>query len=254
LLLCDTTHLHAHKQRLAVGVSTSTFLHNRIQALIPREKAQLLWNSHHHTVLSPQTNVCLQTIHNYLIPDTNPWEEAIGFIIPRLPHFTTVGDASKLGGGAHCAPLAYWFDLLWSPALRHSVSKLKPTNAAFVHINSLDFIVVIVQLAAVTSCLLTLSPDHRQRYFPAGFHAQPVCLCLTDNTSSMAWANKVTSKSLHRQTLIGVFAELLRFANIGFNSEHLAGILNDSANDISRPTFPYLPISARHEKISLKHA
>jgi hypothetical protein len=229
-------------------------LHHRITSIIAQEQAQLLWNSRHRTPLTVPIRACLQVIHDYLTGTNHPWEESIGFIIPRNHHFVSIGDASKLGGGAHCDKLEYWFDILWSTKVRNGVTNLKPSDPQFVHINSLEFIVVIMQLAAAIVRLQTLSPAQILRLFPSGLPAEPVCLCLTDNTSSMAWANKVTSKSVQGQNLIGIFAELLRIANLGYNCEHLAGVLNCRADDISRPTFPYLSISVRHEQIFLKHA
>jgi hypothetical protein len=230
-----------------------TNLHHRIQSIIAQEKAKLLWNSRYRMTLTNNVSVCLQVIHDYLVDETRAWEESIGFIIKRQPHAITIGDASKLGGGAHCDNLEYWFDLIWSPTVRHGVTNLKSTDLGFVHINCLEFIVVIIQLAAVIVRLRTLSSEQCARFFPNGIPAQPVCQCLTDNIASMAWVNKVTTKSLQGQNLIGIYAEILHHSNIGVNSEHIRGILNTRADDISRPISPNLSLAVRHEQIFLKH-
>jgi hypothetical protein len=100
-----------------------------------------------------------------LIVTNHPWEESIEFITPRNHHFVSIGDASKLGGGAHCDKLEYWFDILWSTKVRNGVTNLNASNPHFVHINSLEFIVVIIQLAAAIVHLQTLSPAQILRFF-----------------------------------------------------------------------------------------
>jgi hypothetical protein len=89
-------------------------------------------------------------------------------------------------------------------------------------------------------------------FSPTEIPAQHVCLCLTDNSNSMAWGNKVTLKLLQGQNLIGIYAEILRHSNIGMNSEHLARILNTRADDISRPFSPNLSLVDVCHKIFLK--
>jgi hypothetical protein len=87
-----------------------------------------------------------------------------------------------------------------------------------VHINATEFVVVLLQLVAFTVRLETLTPDRRTILLPAGIPIQPILLCFTDNTSAEAWANKVTSKSLQGQPLIGMLAALLRARHIGLNT------------------------------------
>jgi hypothetical protein len=109
------------------------------------------------------------------------WAQPIGFIIVRDPHFTSVGDASGRAGGAYCEFLMFWFDIIWSDRVRKSVA-LPSSNKEYVHINSLEFIVVILQLAAVVVRLESLSIEQRAALFPSGIPAQPILLSLTDNT------------------------------------------------------------------------
>jgi hypothetical protein len=66
--------------------------------------------------------------------------------IPHDLHATSLGDASNLGGAAYSPKLCYWFDIQWSPCIRFGLA-LKPGATSFVNINSLEFIIMLLQLA-----------------------------------------------------------------------------------------------------------
>ena len=120
---------------------------NCLSALIARDKATLLWSSKAQIILTQQVRSCLTTIHDKLADTSQCWAQLIGYIIPRDPHVISLGDASLTGGGACCEHLAYWFNIVWSPRVCCGV-KEKADHADFVHINSLEFIVVLLQMAA----------------------------------------------------------------------------------------------------------
>jgi hypothetical protein len=113
---------------------------------------------------------------------------------------------------------------------------------------------VLLQFVAFTVRLETFTPTQRAALLPAGIPIHSILLCFTDNTSAEAWANKVTSKSLQGQPLIGMLAALLQARPIGLNTNHIAGSENILANFISRPTHFALSHSDRSEQIFLKHA
>jgi hypothetical protein len=177
----------------------------------------------------------LTTICDVLQDDDTQWKQLIGFIIERDAHVVTLGDASGLGGGAYCEHLSFWFDITWSKRVTESFNR-KPADENTVHINSLEFIVVVLQYAATAVRLETLSERELLSIFPEGVPAQPVMSCRTDNTAAVAWANKVTSQSSQGQRLIGVLADLLRTKKLGLNSGHIAGVQNVLADFISHPT------------------
>jgi hypothetical protein len=171
----------------------------------------------------------------------------------RDPHFISVGDASGDAGGTYSEFLMFWFDIMWSDRGRKSMTLL-PSNPDYVHINSLVFIVVILQLAAVIVRLETLSQAQTAALFLSGIPAQPIPLSFTDNTTAIKWSNKVTSKSLQSQQLIGIVAELLRTRIVGLNSTHIPGVDSALADYISRPTKLNLSHSDRSEQILQMHA
>jgi hypothetical protein len=226
---------------------TPALLH-RLDTLIARDKAQILWSSRAMIAMTINIRNSLNIILSSLLDPLHHWAQPIGFIILRDPHFTSLGDASGRAGGAYNAFLMFWFDIIWSARVRRSIA-LPSTHPDYVHINSLEFIVVILQVAAVVVRLDSLSTEQRTALFPSGIPAQPILLCLTDNTAAEKWSNKVTSKSLQGQQLIGILAELLRTRNIGLNARHIPGVENILADYISRPTNFNLSHSERSEQI-----
>jgi hypothetical protein len=222
-------------------------LWHRLKGLIASDQAQLLWSNGSPMTMTAAIRNSLSVILASLQDPSHRWAQPIGFIIERDPHFTSLGDASGLAGGGYCETLKFWFDIMWSPRLRKCIA-LPSTHKDYVHINSLEFIVVILQLAAVIARLE--APLHEQQpLFPAGVPAQPILLSLTDNTAAEMWSNKVTSRSPQGQQLIGIIAELLRTRNIGLNARHIPGVKNVLADYISRPTNSNLSHSKRSEQI-----
>ena len=67
--------------------------------------------------------------------------------------------------------------------------KEKVDHADFVHINSLEFVVVILQMAAAIARLESLSSEQHEHIFPKGFMAQLILLCQTKNMAAEKWAN-----------------------------------------------------------------
>jgi hypothetical protein len=83
----------------------------------------------------------LASLHIILVSLQDPvsrWAQQIGFIIPRDPHFESVGDASGLAGGIYCDVLMFWFDITLSDRVYKSMAT--PANhKAYVHTNSMEY-------------------------------------------------------------------------------------------------------------------
>jgi hypothetical protein len=197
----------------------------------------------------------LEAIRNllaYVEDNESPWEVPLGMIVPREPHFWSRGDASLEGGGAYCPGLSFWFDVAWSPKVLHGTRNVKPASPDYVHINALEFIVIILQLAAIRTRLDTMSPKEALTHFPNGRPDIPVWLGETDNTVSASWENRATARSSQGQGLVSVYAELLKTSFVHTQCKHLAGVLNTVADDISRNNF-CLPPSERCSQLFRKH-
>jgi hypothetical protein len=218
---------------------TDALLH-RLEPLIQREMASLLWRMRQTIPVSPFVRRKLKYLHNYVRTPTNPWAISIGHLIPREHTFTTTGDASNLGGGAYCEDLLFWFSLIWSPEIRRRMS-LHKKHADRIHINCLEFAVALLQLVAVITRLEAAVPGELGPVFPQGSPDVPVLLCRTDNMSTKSWANKVSSALPHAHGLIALLASLLWRTTCGFTSEWLAGHLNGTADLLSRPDLTISP-------------
>jgi hypothetical protein len=116
----------------------------------------------------------------------------------------------------------------------------------------LEFIVVILQLAAICARLSTATPEDCLTFFPNGTPDIPVWLAETDNTAAKSWANRATAKTSQNQGLVSIFAELLRKHRLHTQCSHVAGVLNTVADDISRNDFSLSP-SARCSQLFRRH-
>jgi hypothetical protein len=213
---------------------------HRLEPLIGRKVASLLWRTRQTIPVTHFIHRELGYLHTYLANHKNRWAISIGHLVPRPPTFTTTGDASNQGGGAYCQDLLFWFSIIWSPEIRRRVN-LHKKHADRIHINCLEFAVALLQLAAVTTRLQADVPGELKGTFPHGFPDILVLLCRTDNMSTKSWANKVSSTSPHAHGLIALLAALLRNTTCGFTSEWLAGHLNGTADLLSRPDLTIYP-------------
>ena len=237
-------------REIALARELPQVLHSRIGPLIQRERALLLWTTRQAYSVTPDVMACVAHLKAYVDDTDSPWEVPIGRVIPRNPHFQSRGDASLVGGGACCPGLQFWLDVKWSPEVLTGIHNRKPSAPGYVHINALEFIVIILQLAAIK--VRITEPGAGGRYFGGELPHIPVWLGETDNTVSDSWATRVSSKGAQGQGLTRVYAELLRTTEIHTTTRHLAGKLNVVADDISRNDFS-LPPHARVQRIHALH-
>jgi hypothetical protein len=206
-------------------------LEKRLSGLIARDKALLLWHSKATFTIPAATKPVLRYLQESLSNPEVKWEKSIAHWIPRDPTFVSAGDASHIAGGAMIEELEVWFDVYWTARVRRGC-KLPPSDPAFIHINVLEFIVVLLQLAA---CIVAEESGYAKTICGEALPEIPHLFVWTDNTASKSWANKVTTGSRRAQPLLGILSGLLRRSNIGFESDHIAGVSNDGPDFISRP-------------------
>lgn len=208
---------------------------HRLSSLVARAHAALVWNCKWpYRKPAPMQNE-LEYLRMYLADFSQPWSQTIGHIIPRDHHLDGTGDASPLGGGAFLTKLRIWFDVYWSLKIRTGLVR-KSGQPNYVHINCLEFIVVILQLASAIAALEDAPSPWIRQLILDGLPAEPILLAWTDNTATAAWANRATTSSLQAQNLVKILAELLLRTNIGLNSRHIPGKDNVIADFLSRPT------------------
>jgi hypothetical protein len=165
-------------------------------------------------------------------------------MLARDPQFTSYGDACLRGGGAFCHDLQFWFDMQWSETTKKAIASNK------IHINLMEFVVVIVQLAATITLIeeptlyMPLSG-----MFPHGIAKLAKLLIRTDNSPSQNWAHEVSAKSERGQQMVHIYAALLERTSIAVSCTHVAGAQNTLADFISRPPTNLLSPALRHQQI-----
>ena len=138
-----------------------------------------------------------------------------------LPHLFTKQDASTKGlGGFTC------FGLAWRYVI-------PPPLINLIHINVLEFMAVVITTWLCIIALEITDGDGKK------------LLAQTDNTSALGWLkgsanfNKATPITCTlREIIARKLADLLLKASLSVHSQHIAGDLNDVADQLSRdPTF-----------------
>jgi hypothetical protein len=227
-------------------------LEKRLSVIIAREKARYLWLLNVTFSLTHEARECIQILLLYVTSNENPFETNLGLIVKRTPHFQTLGDAcTDQGGGAFSHDLQFWFEVQWSPRVLLGC-KAKSDNPNFVHINALEFLIVILQLVAVKVRLNTLPQHLAELVFPNGVPYIPVWHGLTDNTVSKSWESKATAKSPQGQALVGIYSQLLKETRLHTVCSHIAGVANTVADDISQSNFA-LSYRPRSEQLFQKN-
>ena len=97
-----------------------------------------------------------------------------------------------------------------------------------------------------------MTPAEEARVFPNGRPHIPVWLGWIDNTVTKHWENRATARTNQGQQLLGIYSEMLRTAGIHTVCEHIAGVRNIRADDISRNDFS-LPFAQRLQKLRMSH-
>jgi hypothetical protein len=206
-------------------------LERRLAPLIAKDKAKLLWHSKATFDIPNHVKKGLLYLQTSLRDTSVKWEKSIAHWIQRDPTFVAAGDASQVAGGGLCEELEYWFDVQWTDRVQRGC-KLKSTDPGYIHINMLEYVVVLIQLAA---SIVALETGYAKKMLGATLPTIPHLLVWTDNKVSKSWSNRVTSTSQSAQPLLGIQSALLQRSNIGFGSDHVAGEDNDGPDFISRP-------------------
>ena len=210
-------------------------MEKRLQGIIAKEQASFLWKTNNKAGVSDHLRISLQAILSYLRSSPEPFREYIGFIIDRDPHFKSLGDASGVAGGACFKTIPLWFQIIWSDDVRRRANgnQKDPTH---IHINCLEFVIVILQLAAAITWLRDAPATEHGRVFPKGLPPLPILATWSDNLTSVAWGEKHFTSSHAGQHLLAIYSSILREHCIRQRVYHIPGKDNLVADDISRPT------------------
>ena len=225
------------RQRLRAQLPKS--LHNRLQSLVAKDIASYIWRNRVAIPMNQLIKNELAYLFAYLSIPTNPWEISIGHIIKRDPHGTTAGDASHVGVGAINDEMQFFIDGRYSTHLRARIKETDRHHDGRVHINAMEFVIIILQVAAIITAVEDAAPG--------AYPPLMVYRILTDNTAAKSWLSRMGTGSIHGQRLLRVLAELLRRSDIGCNCDHIAGADNILPDFISRLSPSLTPLQRREQ-------
>lgn len=206
----------------------------RIDSLLARDDAAFLWSTKAKFGLPDSINDRLYYIQRRLRDPSYEWGISIGYMIPREYFSYGIGDASHDACGGFNEALHYWFSLAWGPEVRRRI-KLPKQHPQKIHINMLEFLVILIQIAAMKTRLKTPVPVSIRKTFPNGYPYKPLAHLKTDNMATNNWANTISSKSPRAHLLICVYSLLLADQSLAVNSSHIKGSENELADFLSRP-------------------
>jgi hypothetical protein len=205
--------------------------------------AEFVWRNRWRVSIDVHSRQGIRIIYVYLSKGL-PWEQPIGHVVSRDPGFGASSNASEeaVGVGVPTIKVICIIPLsegLWKQATLPQKHPDKLQN------NALEFVGVIV-----TFVILTEWHRGRESQFPP----HPVASILCDNTSAVAWCQKMSTNSTIGENLLRLFAEFRLLSPIGIAACHIAGVDNTLADFLSRPCNLYSPpLSAPSDRTVFSH-
>jgi hypothetical protein len=238
------------------------FLFNDILTKAPTSKQLRRWYQRRSVQLPPSILQELREFQFKLSTDIHDpyWCRSIGLLIPRVPTITVFTDASTtaLGGWSRHSELNHMWRLTvidlreagipanttWNNKHNFHEPDLDPLA---LHINILEFIAIIIELwicvrqihqANTTSSTLLSSivSEAPASPLPPGGHR---LLVRADNTSALSWlryATRTKRAPVRRlaRLLTSFLSQPFAASSIRIQGKHLAGVVNVSADHLSR--------------------
>ena len=205
-----------------------TTMRHRMESIVATEYAAYMYRNGIYFALSEPITKCVMIIIRSLADKR--WECPIGHIIPRMPTWTTSGDASDLALSVYIKQAKVFCLVPFGKDLFSRIKGLGKDKEVF--INSLEYIAL--QLAHI---IINEIYDEN----PSAFPPSPTHLALGDNTPSVSWLNHHSTASTMGQNQIRLTAEYSIDANVKSYAEHLQGIKNEMGDTISRPHELFTP-------------
>jgi hypothetical protein len=191
----------------------------RLKFLEERSVALFMWQSMSPISISAAVIRTICIIYDYLKNDL-PWEMPIGHIVPRDYAVVSWGDASHHAIGVYIPCLKAWCLV---PFSKHLVHRIKVKEE--VHINVLEFLALFIAF---------LMFQTKYDADPSKFPPTPTMLSYGDSKSANSWMRKKSTRSLMGQNALRLFANYMLLSQVSSTTDHVKGIDNVEADDISR--------------------
>ena len=200
--------------------------------ILQKTIAKETYKCQHKTYIDKEMRTELIIMKNILSnPKKYNLETPIAHIIHREPDFISYGDACLEAGGGYSENL-FWWHVEWPDEIKAlTIKNLTVTRRCsqtnnLVSINLLEFVVEIINYAAVTllfknECSLCQ-------------HKFPLLLNWTDNTSAKTWLRKAATRTNKGKALQRLLCSLMINNPVGIKADHIAGSSNILADVISR--------------------
>lgn len=222
----------AEFQRLSIDLREADRLNNAKKvAFIQAKISRMVWNKREKYHIVPTMRQELKIITKILSDHKRyRWESPIAHKAERDPDFTAYGDACLYGGGGFSTDLGFWWQQTWPEHIQKCTLLHLQDNRSgkFISINVLEYLVIIVNYAAVTCAHL------EQKENGTNDTKFPLLLNMADNTSADSWTRKMCTTSKKGKALALVLASTMINNPVGLSSKYLSCELNDIADAISR--------------------
>ena len=236
---CITSSLKLTKEKASIKSMISKLAHsNDLHNLELKEKyiqskiAKETYKCKQKTFISKPMRTELKLIQQILSnPTKYSLDTPIAHVVKRDPDFITYGDACLEAGGGFFEN-KFWWHTEWPDDIKAltlkniTVSRRCKLSNELVSINLLEFVVEIINYAAVTSLVSNEHIDITKKY--------PVLLNWTDNKTAQAWIRKAATRTEKGKALQRILCSIMINNPLGFKADYIQGKSNVLADSISR--------------------
>jgi hypothetical protein len=196
-------------------------MQKHLDQLISRAKAQLLWTHCSRYRIISAVVADRWFMSSYLTNLANLWSMSIGHFVKRPPIGCSYGNASTgRGMGFYSHTHKIYSVMFWSPELLCRIH-LKNKLVA-IHINQLEMVAYLLQLAAIAVALLRMCP------------MAPQWLVYVDNMATKFWGERAMVSSVIGQLLLWLQAAIYYTNEVNGQTQYIKLTNNTLADLLSR--------------------
>lgn len=202
------------------------------QARFANSKIQkAIWQSKRKHNLPTNFYRDIELIKEFLTVSNKNWRVPIAHVVKRIPEFEAHSDASLTSCGGCSISLRFWWYLSFTDTLRKRTLKYRRwiynEDGKLISINLFEYLAIIVTYAAALFILTTDSTIKLS-------HQYPILAAFADNISAVKWAYNACHAGDIGKALSRIFAALTYGSPLGCQPHYIEGVLNKSADAVSR--------------------